>query len=293
MLAQPKDSSSKVYKILESLVNDGPMPIHALLAKTNANTEDFYAARKHGIRIFPERGHRRAARHYKVRDFVGDELADYENRPAFLDGDELYLFQQIKGYLPSSEELKKNMSLRVALQHWMPYTFSPRLAFLYYYHCGKKFTGRTYPRSILREMSIESLLQDPKVIDRTAWLLLKYGKIEADVFITAPEDGVKFTKTVARRLRNVDVVVCTKTQTSDGKRKITLNEKVGIEKLNSKEVYRMDDRIDTLRTMKQMREIIEKAGGKPVGMGVQIVNQNFESLEDLDFVCSISGSSSL
>lgn len=262
------------------LFENGPTQLKQLFDRTHGDSQALtYACSKYAINIVPLKGSGIfASRHnYKAEDFIGG-LANHSQRIAFVDGDELPTLEIMKFYLPKPSSYRENKGFRKAFSRYIPYRFPPRLvALLYHYY--------DYKVGNVEKMPLRSVLQDPLVIERSAQLLARKSGIDADVVITSREDGVNLTQAIAKRL-GVGIAICDKTVDENGSRTISLNKKIAT-KLKDKNVLIADDWIDSRWTMREMKKIVEDSDGQNEGTIVQIVNQEYQSLPNLSYLCSM------
>lgn len=275
----PLSTSEKADVITTYLLQNGPTRKRDLLERTNTDQHALHrATQKYMATIVPMRYGRstRARTNYRAEELIGG-MANQSERIVLLEGQELHAFELIKECLPSRKAYQENVGLRNALCYYFPHYFSERLTTLFYYHYENK-TG-------IRKMPIELVLQHPLVIERCSDLMVGKGGLKADVILTSRESGIRFASAVAEKMK-VKLVVCDKIE-SDGVREISLERRDERRKLRGKSVLRADDFINSKSTMKRMADIVEDSGGQNVGMAVQVVNEEHNSMTGLDYLCSL------
>ncbi len=275
-----RETTERVDSIALYLFENGPTQLKQLFDRTHGDSQTLKSARrKYAINVVPLQGSRSSvsSHNYNAEDLIG-ELANRSQRIAFVDYDELRAFEIMKSYLPKPSHYRDNIGLRLSFANYVLKHFTPRLAALLYHYYGFK-TGK------VEKMPLRSVLQNPLVIERSAEFLARKSGIVADVAITSREDGIKLTQAMTEKL-GIDIAICDKTVDEKGSRTISLNRRTATE-LKDKNVLIIDDMINSRWTMEEMKKIVEDSNGQNAGMIVQIVNQEYQSLPNLDYLCSM------
>jgi len=281
--------SAQSYRIFEYIDTHEPTPVRKLLEETNSGTPGInYACRKLDIHYFPPYRTERNTKNskYRVGELLTDELTNRSGRIVYLPGQELRLFEMIKTFVPTPEEIRADQGLRLAMARYVKSCFPPMLIQLIYnyYEFYKNAHGRTARNARL----IEPVLQNQLIIQRSARMMIRKFVATPHCVMTTEEMGRSITRAIANEL-DTRMIVCSKTEDEEGNREINLRKDV-VKNLDGKTVVLVDDRSRTLGTIEKMREIAREANAQEIGAFVQAADPQITLIPDsgLEYLCIAS-----
>lgn len=281
--------SAQSARIFEFLDTHEPASVRKLLEETSTGTSGInYACRKLGVIYFPPYRTERNSNvsKYRVGELLTDELTNRSGRIVYLPGQELRLFEMIKPFIPSPEEIRADQGLRLAMARYIKNSFPPMLIPLIYNYYG--FYKNAHGRTARNVSSIEPVLQDQLIIQRSARMMIRNFVATPYCVMTTEEMGRSITRAIANEL-DIRMIVCSKTEDEEGNREISLRKDV-VKNLDGKTVVLVDDRSKTFGTIEKMREVAKEANAQEIGTFVQITDPQLTlvSDNDLEYLCAVS-----
>jgi hypothetical protein len=281
--------SAQSYRIFEYIDTHEPTPVRKLLEETNSGTPGInYACRRLDVKYFPpyRTGRNSNSCRYKIRDLVTDELTNRSGRIVYLPGQELRLFEMIKPFIPTPEEIRADQGLRLAMARYIKNSFPPMLIPLIYNYY--EFYRNAHGSMARNARSIEPVLQNQLIIQRSPKMMIRNLAEKPYGVVTTEERGCGITRAIANELR-VKMIVCNKTEDNEGNREISLR-KDAAKELDGKTVILADDTRNTGDTLEKMRKNLKEANAQEIGAFVQAADPRITLMPDsgLEYLCIAS-----